>query len=130
MLHGFEEYTTPLSDYEKKLIPAFVVSFKKHIGKGQAVTNKEIIEAFGKIDVHLSETQVRKIINHIRNNHLVPGLIASSKGYYITKDVNELKQYIKSLNGRENEIRRVKESMQQHLKYLIEGKQSLINLQQ
>jgi predicted DNA-binding protein (UPF0278 family) len=99
VLQGFEEYTTPLSDYEKKLIPAFVVSFKKHIGKGQAVTNKEIIEAFGKIDVHLSETQVRKIINHIRNNHLVPGLIASSKGYYITKDVNELNNTSKALTA-------------------------------
>lgn len=128
MLNGFEDYTKPLSEHEQRLIPLFINGFKSKIGKGQAVTNKEIIERLGKGDIHISETQVRKIINHIRNNHLVPGLVASSQGYYVTKDPAEVSNYIKSLSGRENEIRRVRQSMQDYLKSLVEGKQELINL--
>ena len=115
MLQGFEDYTESLNEHELKLIPLFVAGFKNKIGKGQAITNKEIVEALGKKDIHLSETKIRKIINYIRNKSIVPGLVASSQGYYITKDPVELKKYIESLDGRVNEIMRVKESMKKYL---------------
>ena len=118
MLEGFLELTQPLTDQEKKLIPLFIAGFKNKVGKGQAVTNKEIISRLKEKDIRLSEVQIRKIINYIRNNQLVPGLVACSKGYYITNDPEEIKSYINSLSGRENEIRRVKESMEKYLRQL------------
>ncbi len=131
MLPGFEDITHDLTDYELKiLLPMFLKGFEKKIGIENAITNRQILKGFqsrrdneGK-PYEISDVRVRKIINHIRINHLVPGLVASSKGYYITNDPKELKRYIDSLDGREMQIRRVKQGMKEYLKKLINGNQT------
>jgi hypothetical protein len=46
---------------------------------------------------------------------MIRWLIATSKGYYIATSVDEMRQYIESLRGRENAIRAVRESMEKQL---------------
>ena len=48
---------------------------------------------------------MRKVINHIRNNDLIPCLLASSKGYWIASSEAEVLAYEESLLGREEAIR-------------------------
>lgn len=117
-LKGFEQITDELTDYERyTLVDVFVRGFAKKIGKGKAVTNRQIVQSLkGKYKV--SDVRVRKIINYIRTHNLIPGLIATSKGYYITQDITELKDYIQSLMSRENEIRRVRKSIADYLKQI------------
>lgn len=43
--------------------------------------------------------------------NLVPGLMASSRGYYITTDPREIERYVRSLEGREAAIREVRRKM-------------------
>lgn len=117
-LKGFEEITDDLSDYERyTLVDVFVRGFQKKIGKERAVTNRQIVKSL-KGKYKISDTRVRKIVNYIRTHNLLPGLIATSKGYYISQDITELKDYIQSLMGRENEIRRVRKSMVDYLKQI------------
>lgn len=125
MLTGFENITHDLTDEEMKLVPVFIKGFQDKIGPSKAVTNKVIVERLGK-KYKISDARVRKIINHIRNHNLVPGLVASSQGYYVTRDPEELRRYIESLDGRESEIRRIKNTMKQYLKAILNKGQTVL----
>ena len=116
MLKGFENITQPISDYEKDiLLPVVLRGLKNKVGKEKAVTNKEIVSGMTKAGFKISDTTVRKLVNHIRTNSLINGLIATSKGYHISTDITEVSNYIDSLDGRINEILRIRESMQDYL---------------
>ena len=103
MIKGFENFTEELSDEEMKLLPFFVIGLKGKKGKENAITNKAIQKAFQenqKWNLKIPDSRVRKIINHIRVNGLVNGLCASSNGYYVAADQNELKEYLEGLKQR------------------------------
>lgn len=120
MLNGFEFYTSDLSDYEKDvLLPLFVSGFRDKVGREKAVTNKEIIAKLKPKGFKISDARVRKLINHIRNHNLVPGLIATSEGYYVSRDQSEVNRYIESLAGREKAIARIKRGFQEYAKTLV-----------
>lgn len=119
----FEDFTYPLTDYEReKLLPAFIISFHYRQGLAKAITNREIIEKmaprFDQPGSKLTDARVRKIINHIRVNNLMPGLVASSKGYYVSNDPKEVQDYIDSLSGRIISISAVRSSMIRYLQTL------------
>lgn len=103
MINGFEGYTDELSDHEKELLPAFIAGLKNKVGKENAITNKAIQKAFQENDkwnISIPDARVRKIINFIRIKGLVPGLCASSNGYYVAKDQEEYTAYMEGLNDR------------------------------
>lgn len=119
MLEGFIEETCPLNDFEKGLLDGFVSAFIRRVGKEQAITNKEIQETYKANGTTLSDARVRKIINHIRMNNLVPGLIATSRGYYVSKDPAEVLSWIKSLHGRETAISAIRSNVLNYLSILL-----------
>lgn len=127
MLPGFEEHTTDLTEYElKELVPVFIDGFKSKIGLINAITNREIVYRLS-AKYHITDVVVRKVIRYIREEGLLPGLVASSKGYYITNDPKDIERYIDSLDGRETKIRIVKRAMQEYLKALLTQDQLKIN---
>jgi len=120
MIKGFDQETQPLSDYETGvLLPILIRGLKTKHGHMTAVTNKEIVNAL-KGSCKLSEARVRKIINHIRTNDLVPGLIATSEGYFIAETEAELIEYEESLKGREDAIRQVRLSIARQRRILYQ----------
>ena len=114
MINGFQEQTEPLTEYEEQtLLPQLVRGLRTKVGRAMSVTNKAIIEGMKRnLGLSISDARVRKLINHIRNNDLVPCLIATSQGYYIAESEQELKDYEDSLLGREEAIRNVRLSIQ------------------
>ncbi len=119
MIDGFEVETAPLSEYELKLVPKFVNGFQNKIGKDNAITNKQIVAAMKKFGFNMSDSRVRKIINHIRIHNLVSCLMATSAGYYISKDPEEIKSFVESLKGMESAINRVRRSMEHQLREMV-----------
>src|SRR5689334_14762441 len=106
MLPGFSIETKPLTEKELQLLPIIIKGLKTKLGASNAVSNKKICEALNeKYKANVGEARIRKIINHIRMNNLVPGLVANSAGYYISKNPDEVKFYIQSLIGREQAIK-------------------------
>lgn len=111
MIKNFEHETCKLNDFEKgKLLPVVVSVLKGYVGKTNVITNKKIIR------LHLSDfpvtpARLRKVLHHIRTRHLVKGLIATSKGYYIAEKRKDFEDFIKSLDGRIGAIMDVKRSM-------------------
>ncbi len=120
MIQNFIKETSELTKYEAEvLLPIIALCLQHHIGKDKAVTNRQICERMKKKGYELTETRVRKIVNRIRTNNLVECLIATSKGYYVTHNQKELENYIKSLKGREEAIRMVRESLEQQTRKLL-----------
>ena len=123
MIQGFETQTAQLTDYESSvLLPVFVKCLNRHVGKGAAITNKKMregLEAQG-YDVG-DDARVRKIINHIRNNVLVECLIASSKGYYVTTNKREMREYIDGLKKRSDAILAIAEALTDQMERMQDG---------
>lgn len=119
MIKGFEIQTEQLNEYElNTLLPVIVRGLRTKIGSQHAITNKKIVEAL-KNSYALSEARVRKVINHIRTNDIIPGLIATSEGYFIAETEEELSDYEDSLKGRENAIREVRLSIERQRRQLF-----------
>ena len=125
MINGFESKTYELTDYEKNvLLPVLLKGLRNRIGVENAMTSKEIEERCNRppYNYNLNSVRIRKLINHIRVNHLIPFLMATSKGYYIENDTIKLKEYIHSLKQRANSILNVADSLESQIKNQYYGK--------
>lgn len=112
MVTNFEEYTTELNEYERtKLLPIVASFFRIHIGRDNPIKNAEIREVLAEHGHEVSAITIRKIINVIRRNAIIPFLVSSSKGYYVAETVAQISGCIDSLQGREEAIRAVKEAL-------------------
>lgn len=121
MLAGFEQETAPLNEIELLASEVIAKSMRMHhVGREKAVTGQHICDALaryneiyrdGKGRPYLNGTRVRKIVNFLRVNGICPFLIASAKGYYISTDTEEIKEYINSLRERANAINAVANTM-------------------
>ena len=120
MLKGFENETAQLSEYEEKtLLPIVVRGLATKHGKGNAVKNTYICQRLRASGYDITEARLRKLVNHIRINGLVPCLIATSAGYYVSHDAQEIEDYIETLYGRESAIRAVREAMLEQRSKLV-----------
>jgi hypothetical protein len=102
----FEEYTPNITPDEiiiSKQIGTRIREF--HKTKRNAVTSSRIIKAYKKRGSHITERQIRKMINHLRNNG-VP-IAACGKGYFWPVTISEISDYRNSLLQRIGEIIRV-----------------------
>ena len=113
MIEGFEEFTKPLTKDEQNIfLPLLVKELRKHIGKPCRISNREICRSFayaGMPQVHAA--RVRKLINHIRINNLVPNLIANNMGYYIATSKEEVEKYAEGLGKRAEAILAMRDAL-------------------
>lgn len=124
MLKGFEDITAEITEKEKALVPVLLKGFERHIGKGQAITSKEIIDGvFNYSGVKINEARLRMIINYIRHKH-IPNLMATSNGYYVSNDFRELVDYLESLEGRESAIRSIRINLKNYIDKKARGTQT------
>ena len=101
MIESFEDQTHPLTEYElKTLLPLMIQGFTTKIGKAKAVTNAQICKALINKGFDVNEPRIRKLVFYIRQQNLVPNLIASSKGYWIATDRKEVDIWVDSLQSR------------------------------
>jgi hypothetical protein len=118
MITNFEDETQNLSDKELAIVPSIVKAFRKYT-KENPIKSPEIVTRYNagikKGDVILNGVRLRKIVNHIRSYGMLP-LIATSKGYYVSYDKEEIKLQITSLRERANSIENCAIGLQEFLK--------------
>lgn len=102
MITNFEEVTCELSEYELRLVPVLIRGFETKT-KANPIKAPEIIKSMKGFGYKISEPRLRKICNHIRSNGLLP-LIATSNGYYVSYDRDEIAAQIRSLRERADSI--------------------------
>jgi hypothetical protein len=107
MITNFTEYTSEMSEDEKKLVPILINGFSKRT-KDNPIKAPEIVKRINEVkDKYgikaISEPRLRKICNMIRSKGILP-LIATSNGYYCSYDKQEIMEQIKSLQERADAI--------------------------
>lgn len=108
MIQGFEEQTQPLTDYEREtLLPLVRWGLSTKLGKNNSIAGSTIIKKMRAQGYKLDGPRLRKIINHIRANDMIAGLVSTSKGYYVASTAQEIEDYIYSLQGRVEAIQEV-----------------------
>ncbi len=91
MIPGHEQQTHELTQYEMNVIlPKVVKRMKTKIGKENAVTNSSIVKVFKDFGYKINEPRMRKIIQHIRVNGLINGLVSHGRGYFIASTKEEI----------------------------------------
>jgi len=107
MITNFENITFELTTDEKKLMPVIIKGLSTK-AKDNPIKAAYIVNAINEnkdrygIKV-FSEPRLRKIINFIRSEGILP-VMSTSNGYYITKDRAELESQIESLTQRAEAI--------------------------
>lgn len=112
-IQNFEEQTKDLTKKElEKIVP--IVSNLLADAKGLEFTtsSSKIIEVLRDRGFNLDDKRIRKIVQHIRKNHIVRGVIATSKGYYVSTSAKEIREYAhKSYGSRINEMAKVQKEI-------------------
>lgn len=116
MITGFEKFTNELTVEEIKIAEIVANGLNKKVGKYRGVTNAQICKGLlNKKGIKISEVRIRKIIHELRAKHKVKCLVATSNGYYICYDINELRKYVNSLQQRINSIEEIKTALNKQL---------------
>lgn len=117
MITGFEDFTAELTVEEKgKLLPLVVEILKTRVGQRWVISNAAICRLLKERNVpKVSEPRIRKVIHYIRENGLVPHLIASSKGYYIAETIEAVEDYIESLRQRCRSIDKIRDALAEQI---------------
>ena len=104
MIEGFEDFTKDitLSDrYDLELVNLISKGLRARVGKENKITNIEMREKLldnkGK---KINGAKMRRCIQYIRANQLVPMLCASKGGYYVAEDREEWVKYKESFRSR------------------------------
>jgi len=107
-LHNFKDITGDLTDDEAKLIPVLISSFNNH-GATNPIKAKEIVKLMNNyllkkgILINFTGVRLRKCVNYIRKNSMIP-LMATSNGYFVSRDQFTIQGQIQSLRQRANSI--------------------------
>ncbi len=133
MIKNFEDYTHVITDYEmNNIVPRLISILQLRIGKELAITNGNIVKDFANGQIHTSEPRIRHIIHVLRVSDTIPFLIATSKGYYISNDIDEINDYIQSIEDRLRSIYDIRRSLKRQLRNKHEYKSAVqmqLNLQ-
>ena len=124
MITNFEDITADLTDEEKRLLPLLLKGFstKTKANPVKAPVIVERINAARLVSFKFSEVRLRKLCNYIRKNGLLP-LIATSKGYYVSYDPEEISREVESLLERAQSIAVSAQGLRKFLEQTDENKQ-------
>ena len=100
MITGFENITYQLTEEEIELAKLVFKGLKFNSSKNNPKTSKHIVKWFKDNGYKMDGARLRKIVNYLRGKQILPNLIATSKGYYVSDDLEEIKKQVKSLTER------------------------------
>lgn len=104
MVENFEEITEPLTADDLRFLPVLRRGLEAH-GKDDPIKAPAIVKALNEqrlkynFQVQFTEARLRKLVNHLRTNGLLP-VIATRSGYYVTYDPEVIRSQIRSLRDR------------------------------
>jgi len=107
MIKNFENITKELKQCELKHIDN-LITVLSYVPKNNPIKTPELLKLVnyyaGKNNLMtMSGPRLRKLINYIRSNSLLP-VIGMCRGYYVSYDAQDVSDEIKSLTQRSNSI--------------------------
>ena len=114
MITGFEEYTAELDQYEREtLLPAIVAGMKTKLGADNAISSRQAIEKMKIKGLKIDGPRFRKILHVIRVSGMLPGIVGTSKGYYLASNHLEWGNYIKSITERTAHLAKLRDAIRE-----------------
>jgi hypothetical protein len=118
MINNFEDFTEELNAEELKLVAPLMNGLRTKT-KQNPIKAPEIVKAMNVFAqknglIKITEPRLRKLVNHIRVKGILP-IIATSQGYYISYDKQEILDQINSLTQRANSIMKSANGLQNFL---------------
>lgn len=101
------KFSTDLSSHEREVLPFVVEILRSRTGRGHEVSSQMIISAVRRMGYHISGSEVRRIVNHIRVNAVIPCLASNGNGYHVALTRDDMDECISSLLGRVEAIKEV-----------------------
>ena len=112
MIKGFEEFTAELNDYElRTLLPAVYHGMITKLGKEKAISSSEVVKAMNHHGLKITAPRLRKIMHIIRVSGMIPGILGTSKGYFIARTNDEYLDYLVSINQRLEHIQSLRDAL-------------------
>ena len=107
-----------LNDYERGVLLPLVVGLLSD-ANGRKLTSFMIAEEIRKTGHSCDSFRVRRVVNHIRCNALIPCLASGNNGYFVASNADEISDTINSLEGRIEAIQEVISALreQRYVKY-------------
>ena len=105
MLKGFEQHTSKMTEAEIQLAHQLIPAFKKRNSNNPILASEicRLVNEKMNLDFKLSEVRLRRIINYYRINSILP-VLSNKTGYYVSENVNEIRDCIDSLTQRATAI--------------------------
>jgi hypothetical protein len=100
MIYHFFDITYEITPEEVLEAELLADKWNKDPYKHEHKCAGQLCDSFARAGIHMSEVRLRKIINFIRLNNMITGLCSDSKGYWIARNANELKDTLISLKDR------------------------------
>ncbi len=120
MLTLFENVTNKLTDHEKEnAVPLLMDIIGGRVTPEKAVKNKDLVKWLASNGIKTTEIRIRMMINYIRNTNMLPCLIGSGKGYFVTDDPRIVDDQVESIMGRVNSMLGVVQSLKAQKENLI-----------
>ena len=117
-LKTFEDITEALTDTERDAIVPILLDTLKFSNDKNAFKGKTLVGHLRACGYHyMSESRLRKLTHYIRVRNLSApnALIATSKGYFMSGDVNVIEDQIESLIGRIESMKQAVEALRSQL---------------
>jgi hypothetical protein len=107
MITNFEEITANLTS-EEKLLTVEIITILSGIKKDKPMKSVELVYLINRKlsfveNLNFTGVKLRKYCNYIRSKSLLP-IIATSNGYFVSYDKNEIALQIESLEQRSEAI--------------------------
>ena len=119
MITNFEEHTHELTSEEKEILQLVIHGFRGYkksspIKAELIVKRMNIFLENNGYKIRLTQPRLRKLVNYIRSNGLLP-LIATSNGYFTSDCKLTIQQQIISLQERANSIENAVQGLKKFL---------------
>lgn len=89
-----------LTTHERELLPLVVDMLRMSRGRGGEMSSTMMIAAARKAGFHMTGIEVRRIVNHIRVNAVLPCLASNGNGYFIAATRRDMDDCITGIRGR------------------------------
>jgi len=115
-----------LSTHEKEVLMPLVMQMLSHRNTKQKVfSNTKIRKVLKEFGEDINDSQIRKIVFHIRNNDLINMLIANNEGYFVSYNRADVEKWIQMQEGKisamESTLFSIKRQLESNVKAMIDG---------
>ena len=112
--------TSRINDFERDVLVPLVCDLLTN-ANGRPLPSEVIAQSIRNIGHHTDTRSVRRVINHIRREGLVPCVASSPKGFFVASNEREITDCIYTLESLADSIHEVIEALksQRFIKYNI-----------